>query len=80
MPHVAEFAVHSGTHFVHRLIQFNELRAVGRIDDMPRLLVNYRNSLSEIYVYGGEFQNTEYAVLTIYCSQFMLIQLPIRAS
>jgi len=53
---VAEFALCSGTHFVHRLMQFNELRAVERIDDMPILLVNYRISLLEIYAYGVHFK------------------------
>jgi len=53
---VAEFAVCCGTHFVHRLMQFNELRAVERIDDMPILLVNYRISLLEIYAYGVHFK------------------------
>ena len=53
---MVEFAVHSGTHFVHRLMQFNELRAVERIDDMPMMLVNYRISLLEIYAYGVHFK------------------------
>jgi hypothetical protein len=53
---VAEFAVRSGTRFVHRLMQFNELLAVERIDDMPMLLVNYRISLLEIYAYGLHFK------------------------
>jgi len=53
---VAEFAVRSGTHFVHRLMQLNELLAVERIDDMPMLLVNYRISLLEIYACGVHFK------------------------
>jgi hypothetical protein len=37
-------------------MQFNELRAVERIDDMSMLLVNYRISLLEIYAYGVHFK------------------------